>query len=93
MSGPPARPVSGIEEAIGSVTATGHAFNAGIPVSEEVSRWLFVWPTFAGAIVAVRDRARLGIDPVGTCRDGLQNLRVTDAIAQAAKTGQVVKTA
>jgi hypothetical protein len=32
-------------------------------------------------------------DPLATCRDGLQNLRVTDAIAQAAKTGQVVNAA
>jgi predicted dehydrogenase len=28
-----------------------------------------------------------------TCRDGLQNLRVTDAISEAARTGQVVATA
>jgi predicted dehydrogenase len=30
--------------------------------------------------------------PLVTCRDGLQNLRVTDAIAQAARTGHVVAT-
>jgi TRAP-type C4-dicarboxylate transport system permease small subunit len=29
-----------------------YAFNSGISVSEEVSRWLFVWLTFLGAIVA-----------------------------------------
>lgn len=76
-----------------SVTATGYAFNAGIPVSEEASRWLFAWPTVAGAIGAVRERARLGVDSVGTCRGGLQNLRVTDAIVQAAETGEVVNAA
>jgi len=32
-------------------------------------------------------------EPVVTCRDGLQNLRVTDAIVRAAQTGQVVATA
>lgn len=30
--------------------------------------------------------------PLVTCRDGLQNLRVTDAIAEAARTGAVVAT-
>jgi len=33
------------------------------------------------------------LEPVVTCRDGLQNLRVTDAIVRAAQTGQVVATA
>ena len=32
-------------------------------------------------------------EPLVTCRDGLQNLRVTDAISEAARTGQVVSTA
>jgi predicted dehydrogenase len=31
-------------------------------------------------------------EPLVTCRDGLQNLRVTDAIAEAAKCGRVVDT-
>ena len=39
-----------------------YAFNSGITVSEELSRWLFVWMTFLGAIVAVRNRAHLGTD-------------------------------
>lgn len=39
-----------------------YAFNSGISVSEELSRWLFVWLTFLGAIVAVKDRAHLGTD-------------------------------
>ena len=39
-----------------------HAFNSGIAISEEVSRWLFVWITFLGAIVAVRERCHLGRD-------------------------------
>lgn len=41
-----------------------YAFNSGITVSEELSRWLFVWLTFLGAIVAMRDRAHLGMDSV-----------------------------
>ena len=39
-----------------------YAFNSGITVSEELSRWLFVWMTFLGAIVAVRKHAHLGTD-------------------------------
>jgi TRAP-type C4-dicarboxylate transport system permease small subunit len=39
-----------------------YAFNCGITVSEEVSRWLFVWLTFMGAIVALRHRDHLGSD-------------------------------
>jgi TRAP-type C4-dicarboxylate transport system permease small subunit len=39
-----------------------YAFNSGITVSEELSRWLFVWLTFLGAIVALRERAHLGSD-------------------------------
>ncbi len=41
-----------------------YAFNSGITVSEELSRWLFVWMTFLGAIVALRERAHLGTDTV-----------------------------
>jgi TRAP-type C4-dicarboxylate transport system permease small subunit len=39
-----------------------YAFNSGITVSEEISRWLFVWLTFMGAVVALRERAHLGSD-------------------------------
>jgi TRAP-type C4-dicarboxylate transport system permease small subunit len=39
-----------------------YAFNSGITVSEELSRWLFVWLVFLGAIVGVRERAHLGMD-------------------------------
>lgn len=39
-----------------------YAFNSGITMSEELSRWLFVWMTFLGAVVAVRDRGHLGTD-------------------------------
>lgn len=39
-----------------------YGFNSGIAVSEEVSRYLFIWLTFLGAIVAVHEHAHLGVD-------------------------------
>jgi TRAP-type C4-dicarboxylate transport system permease small subunit len=39
-----------------------YAFNSGITVSEELSRWLFVWMTFLGALIAVRNHTHLGTD-------------------------------
>lgn len=39
-----------------------YAFNSGIAVSEEISRLLFVWLTFLGAIVAMYEKAHLGVD-------------------------------
>ena len=39
-----------------------YLFNSGIPTSEELSRWLLVWLTFLGAIVAMREHAHLGVD-------------------------------
>lgn len=39
-----------------------YGFNSGIAVSEEVSRYLFIWLTFTGAVIAVHDRAHLGVD-------------------------------
>ena len=39
-----------------------YAFNSGWAVSEELSRWLFVWVTFLGAIVAMREHQHLGTD-------------------------------
>ena len=41
-----------------------YAFNSGITMSEELSRWLFVWLTFVGAILALRNHAHLGMDSV-----------------------------
>ena len=39
-----------------------YAFNSGISLSDELSRWLFVWMTFMGAIVALEERTHLGTD-------------------------------
>lgn len=41
-----------------------YGFNSGITISEELSRWLFVWMTFLGALVALRNHAHLGTDTV-----------------------------
>jgi TRAP-type C4-dicarboxylate transport system permease small subunit len=41
-----------------------YGFNSGITASEELSRWLFVWMTYLGAVVALRNRAHLGTDSV-----------------------------
>src|SRR5262245_42028152 len=39
-----------------------YGFNLGITISEELSGWLFVWMTFLGAIVAMREYGHLGVD-------------------------------
>jgi TRAP-type C4-dicarboxylate transport system permease small subunit len=39
-----------------------YTFNSGITISEELSRWLFVWLTFMGAVVALREHGHLGVD-------------------------------
>jgi TRAP-type transport system small permease protein len=47
-----------------------YGFNSGIAISEELSRWLFVWVTFMGAVVALKERGHLGTDML-TSRLGL----------------------
>lgn len=37
-----------------------YALDSGITLSEELSRWLFVWVTFLGAILAFREHGHLG---------------------------------
>lgn len=39
-----------------------YVFNSGIAISEEMSRWLFVWITFLGGIAAIHENAHLGTD-------------------------------
>jgi len=41
-----------------------YIFNSGITVSEEMSRYVFVWLVFVGAVVAMRENAHLGVDTV-----------------------------
>lgn len=37
-------------------------FNSGISVSDEMSRYCFVWLTYIGAMVAMREGGHLGVD-------------------------------
>jgi TRAP-type transport system small permease protein len=39
-----------------------YGFNTGIVVSEEMSRYLFVWLTFIGAVVTFRENAHMGVE-------------------------------
>jgi len=39
-----------------------YGFNSGITLSEELSRWLFVWMTFLGALVGLHSHHHLGTD-------------------------------
>jgi TRAP-type C4-dicarboxylate transport system permease small subunit len=39
-----------------------YVFNSGLSFYDELSRWSFVWLTFLGAIVAMRERRHLGVD-------------------------------
>src|SRR5690625_1907399 len=41
-----------------------YGFNKGINVSEELSRYFFVWLTFIGAVVTFRENAHLGVESV-----------------------------
>ena len=39
-----------------------YLFDAGIDLSEELSRYFFVWLTFIGAVVVARENAHLGVE-------------------------------
>src|SRR5512133_1990101 len=39
-----------------------YAFNSGITVSEELSRYCFIWLTYIGAMVAMREKGHVGVD-------------------------------
>ena len=39
-----------------------YAFDTGITVSEEMSRYCFIWLTYLGAMVAMREGGHLGMD-------------------------------
>ncbi len=58
-----------------------YGFNSGITVSEELSRWAFVWMIFLGAIVAIKDNGHLGTDMV-VGKLGLTGKKVCLAIAE-----------
>ncbi|BEP96941.1 hypothetical protein GmRootA79_53260 (plasmid) [Acidovorax sp. A79] len=39
-------------------------FSTGWLISEEISRWMFVWMVFMGAVVVMRERGHMGTDMV-----------------------------
>lgn len=39
-----------------------YVFDSGIDVSEELSRYFFVWLTFIGAVVVAREHSHLGVE-------------------------------
>jgi TRAP-type transport system small permease protein len=39
-----------------------YMFNSGILISEEMSRYAFIWLTYLGAMVAMREGGHLGVD-------------------------------
>jgi len=59
-----------------------YAFNSGITLSEELARWLFVWLTFLGAIVALKENEHLGTDML-VSRVGPRARRALLLVAQA----------
>ena len=59
-----------------------YAFNSGITVSEEMSRWAFVWLTFLGAIVALKEHQHLGSDML-VSRLGITGKKVCLLVGQA----------
>jgi TRAP-type transport system small permease protein len=60
-----------------------YAFNSGITVSEELSRWAFVWMIFLGAIIAIKENGHLGTDML-VGRLGRKGKMVCLAIAETA---------
>ena len=41
-----------------------YGFNSGIDVSDEMARYCFIWLTYIGAMVAMRENGHLGVDTV-----------------------------
>ena len=39
-----------------------YAFNSGITISDEMARYCFIWLTYIGAMVAMREGGHLGVD-------------------------------
>lgn len=41
-----------------------YAFNSGISISDEMSRYCFIWLTYIGAMIAMHEGGHLGVDTV-----------------------------
>jgi TRAP-type C4-dicarboxylate transport system permease small subunit len=57
-----------------------YGFNDGIISSEELSRFLFIWITFLGAIVTMRENGHLGLDSI-VRKLSLRGKKITFAIS------------
>ena len=57
-------------------------FGGGINVSEELSRIIFVWLTFVGAVVVARENAHMGVDTL-VVRFGERGRKVAMTISDA----------
>jgi len=66
-----------------------YAFGSGIVFSEEFSRWLFVWLTFFGAIVAMKEHTHLGMDSV-IARLSLRGKKIAYALSHVLMIGCAV---
>ncbi|WP_417743863.1 TRAP transporter small permease [Salipiger sp.] len=60
-----------------------YVFNSGITVTDEVSRMMFVWIAFAGAIAVSRRHQQLGVDALVTALPALPR-RVVHVLANLA---------
>ncbi|WP_334190241.1 TRAP transporter small permease [Noviherbaspirillum sp.] len=58
-----------------------HFFESGINISEELSRFMFIWITFLGAIIAMREGGHLGMNMVAARLSG-KALLATVLLAQ-----------
>lgn len=58
-----------------------YGFNSGIAVSEELSRFLFVWLVFMGSVLAARRREHLGMDSFRNLF-GRRGRRALDIVAE-----------
>ncbi|MEO6626706.1 MAG: TRAP transporter small permease [Burkholderiaceae bacterium] len=59
-----------------------YAFNSGITVSEEMSRYCFIWLTYLGAMVAMREGGHLGVDTL-IKRLGIKGKKVCLFVSEA----------
>ncbi|KAA2236463.1 TRAP transporter small permease [Salinarimonas soli] len=57
-------------------------FGGGINVSEELSRIMFVWLTFVGAVVVARENAHMGVDTL-VARFGDRGRRIAMTLSDA----------
>lgn len=58
-----------------------YGMNSGITISEEISRWFFVWMTFLGAAIGLKEHAHLGTDML-VSRLGARGKRACLLVAQ-----------